>query len=143
MASGSHLQGVSQRLRWLGRDITAAITQGRYIALDVDQLLSKFMVNELPDPIRLFKAADEIIAAAAHAGRGEQLHVAACGETTSTLWAQGMTDAAIQLERLWDDIAKTYDMDILCGYLLPRSQREQQNETYVKICAAHSAICSQ
>ena len=137
-----HREGVLRLLRLRGLDVDAAIRQVRYIALDVDETFSKFMVNDRPDPVRFFKAAHECIARAAQIASGERLRVAACGEGTSILWGQANADAAIQLERLWDDIAKTYELDILCGYLLAPWQREQQKETYLKISAAHSAICS-
>ena len=32
------------------------------------------------------------------------------------LWAQGKTNAAVCLERLWDDVAKQHELDILCAY---------------------------
>jgi hypothetical protein len=143
IASESHREALLRRLRLSGMDVSAAIEQGRCLPLDVDEIFSKFMVNDLPDPVRFFKAVHECITGAAHTGSGEQLRVAACGEGTSILWAQGKVDAAVQLERLWDDIAKTYELDILCGYRLGPSQSKQENDAYQKICAAHSAVCSQ
>jgi len=59
------------------------------------------------------------------------------------LWAQGNGDTAIQLERVWDELAKTYDVDIMCGYALGSLDREQENHIYERICAAHSVVCSQ
>lgn len=140
IASESHREALDQQLRLCGRDVTDAIKQRRYIPLDVDQRLSKFVVNDLPDPVRFFKAAHKLIEGAAQTASGEHLRVAVCGEGTSTLWAKGNADAAVQLERLWDDIAKTYELDILCGFLLRPSQGEQESDTYAKIGAAHSAI---
>jgi hypothetical protein len=32
------------------------------------------------------------------------------------LWAQGKTNAAVRLERLWDDVAKQHELDILRAY---------------------------
>ena len=54
--------------------------------------------------------------------------------------AQGKTDAAIQLERLWDVIAKTCDVDILCGYGM-NFQPAPGSEVYQRICPEHSAVC--
>jgi hypothetical protein len=59
------------------------------------------------------------------------------------LWAQGEGSAAIQLERLWDEIAKTCDVEILCGYVLNSFQRKEESHIYERICAEHSAVCSQ
>jgi hypothetical protein len=56
------------------------------------------------------------------------------------LWAQGKADAAIQVERLWDEIARKHQVDILCGYVLNSFQREQESHVYERICAEHSAV---
>jgi hypothetical protein len=58
------------------------------------------------------------------------------------LWAQGKEDAAIQRERLWDELAKTDDIDVRCGCVLERFDREQEKDIVEKICAEHSAIHS-
>jgi hypothetical protein len=56
------------------------------------------------------------------------------------LWAQGKADTAIQRERLWDELAKVYDIDIWCGCLLGRDDREQEKDFVDKICAEHAAV---
>ena len=42
--------------------------------------------------------------------------VNAPGRRSPLLWAQGKPDAVIRLEQLWDDVGKTFEVDILCGY---------------------------
>jgi DNA-binding NarL/FixJ family response regulator len=143
VATESHRNNLFQTLQAQGLNIGAAIEQGSYIPLDVADTLSTFMVNDLPDPVRFRKVAGDLVAAAAKAAKGEHPRVAACGECAPTLWAQGKADAAIQVEHLWDEIAKTYKLDILCGYLLNSFQREQESHIYERICAEHSAVCSQ
>jgi DNA-binding NarL/FixJ family response regulator len=139
----SHRNNLLQRLQAEGLNIDTAIEQGRYISLDVAETLSAFMVNDLPDPVRFLKVAGDLVGAAANGTRGERPRVAACGECAPTLWAQGKPDAAIQLEHLWDEIAKTRNVDILCGYVMKSSQREQESHTYERICAEHSAVLTQ
>jgi len=141
VATESHRNSLLQRLQVHGVDILAAIERGTYIPLDVADMLSTFMVNDLPDPVRFLKIAGDLVAAAAKAAKGERPRVAACGECAPILWAQGRADAAIQLEHLWDEIAKTCDVDILCGYVLNSCQREQESHIYERICAEHSAVC--
>jgi DNA-binding NarL/FixJ family response regulator len=146
VATESHRNDLLQRLHAHGVDGAAAIEQGRYIPLDVAETLSTFMVNDLPDPGRFLKVAGDLVAttaAAAKATNGERPRVAACGECAPTLWAQGKVDAAVQLEHLWDKIAKSCNVDILCGYVLSGFHGEQESHTYERICAEHSAVCSQ
>jgi len=49
-------------------------------------------------------------------------------------------DAAIQLENFWDKLAKTYDVDVICGYALGSLDREQESHIYERICAEHQAF---
>jgi DNA-binding NarL/FixJ family response regulator len=142
VATASHRNSLLQRLQADGVDMSAATKRGCYLAVDVAETLSTFMVNDLPDPVRFLKVAGDLLAGAAKAAKGEHPRVAACGECAPTLWEQGKADAAIQLEHLWDEIAKTYDVDILCGYVLNSFQREQESQIYERICAEHSAVCS-
>jgi DNA-binding response OmpR family regulator len=143
VATESHRNSLFQRLQAQGLNIGIAIEQGSYIPLDVTDTLSTFMVNDLPDTVRFLKVAGDLVVAAAKAAKGERPRVSACGECAPILWARGKADAAIQVEHLWDEIAKTYDVDILCGYGLQGFQHEQENHIYERICAEHSAACSQ
>jgi DNA-binding NarL/FixJ family response regulator len=143
VATESHRNSLSQKLQAQGLNIGAAIEQGSYIPLDVADTLSTFMVNDLPDPVRFLRVASDLVVAAAKALKGEHPRVAACGECAPFLWAQGKADAAIQLERLWDVVAKSHDVDILCGYQLASFQGRAGSHIFEKICAEHSSVCSQ
>jgi DNA-binding NarL/FixJ family response regulator len=142
IATESHRTSLLQRLREHGVDILAAVEQGRYVSVDVGETLATFMVNDQPDRTRLLKVAGNLIAAA-KASSGEYARVAACGECSPILWEQGKTEAAVEVEHLWDAIAQICNVDILCGYVLSSFQRERENHIYERICAEHSAASSQ
>jgi DNA-binding NarL/FixJ family response regulator len=142
IATESHRKSLFQRLQEHGVDVASAIEQGRYVSLDVADTLSTFMVNDLPDAVRCFKVAGDLVMEAAKAAQREPPHVAVCGECAPILWAQGKADAAIQVEHLWDEIARKYEVDILCGYVLNSFQREQESHVHKRICAEHSAVHS-
>lgn len=74
--------------------------------------------------------------------KGKHARVAACGEFAPTLWAQGKTEAAIQVEHLTEELAKAHNVDILCGYVLNTRQRDEENHIYDKICAEHTVVFS-
>jgi hypothetical protein len=143
VATEPHRNRLLQRLQEHGVDIAAAIEQGRYVSLNVAETLSTFMVNDLPDPARCLKVAGDLMMEAAKAAQGEPPRVAVCGEIAPSLWAQGMADAAIQVEHLWDAIARNCKVDMLCGYVLNSIQREQESDMYERICAEHSGVSSQ
>jgi hypothetical protein len=139
-ATESHRSGLSQRLAANGLDVDGAVEQGRYIPLDAEDTLSTFMVNGLPDPARFWKAANALILAARKAATGKQPHVVACGECAPLLWQEGNADAAIRLEALWDEAARAYDFDILCGYPGASFHHELGDQTLQRILAEHSAV---
>jgi hypothetical protein len=120
-ATESHGKSLLQRLQEHGADIVA-------------DTLSTFMVNDLPDPVRFFRVVGDLIAAAARATAGKQSRVAVCGECASILWAQGKADAAIQVEQCCNQLTKRYEIDILCGFSLSSSYREEDKQVFEKIC---------
>lgn len=138
----SHRNSLLERLDADGLDIRAAISEGRYVALDSADTISQFMVNDMPDPVRFLKVVGDLISAASKRAKAMPLRVAACGECAPILWAEGKTDAAIRVEELTSEIARTYDVDILCGYLLERLRCEEDIYTFRRICEEHSAVHS-
>ena len=142
VATESHRDSLRPRLQAEGLDIAAAIDQGRYISLDAVEMLSTFMVNGMPDPIRFFNVADDLLLNAAKAAKGEAPRVAVCGEGVALLWVHGNPEAAIRLEHLWNEIVKSYDVDVFCGYALGSFEGGIGSHIFDKLCAVHSAIHS-
>ena len=138
----SHRKSLLRRLQEHGVDVATAIEHGRYVPLDVADTLSTFMVNDLPDAARCLQGASDLLMEAAKAAQRKPSCVAVCGECAPFLWAQGKADAALQVEHLWDEIARKHEVNILCGYVLNSFQREQESHVYEGICAEHSAVYS-
>jgi len=143
VATEFHRERLLPRLQVHGLDIGAVIEQGRYISLDAAEALSTFMVNGMPDPVRFVKLFGNLIVTAAKAAKGEQPPVAVFGEGAPLLWEQGSAEAAIQVERLTNQLTGTDNVDILCGYSLGSVQGRMNNHIFQRICAEHSAVHSQ
>ena len=143
VSTESHRDSLLPRLQAYGLDVGAAIEQGRYIALDAADALSTFMINGMPDPARFLNLFDNLIVTAAHAAKGEEARVVVFGEGVHLLWAQGNAEAAIRVESLTNQIPKTSDVDILCGYSLGSVQGGMDSHIFQRICAEHSAVHSQ
>jgi len=142
VATESHRDRLLQRLHAHGLDIAAAIAQGRYIARDAAENASTVMVNGLPDPGKFLEVTGDLIAEAAKAAKVKPARVAVCGECGPLLWALGKAKAAIQLEHLWDEIAKSHDLAVLCAYPLDSFQGGAGSRTFERICAEHTAVYS-
>jgi hypothetical protein len=142
LATKAHRDSLLRRLKAGVVDTDGALQQGTYISLDAADTLSTIMVNDLPDPVRFFEGIGGFIAAAAKAAKSEQPQVVVFGEAVALLQAEGKADAAIRFEQLGNDLAKTYNVDILCGYPLHSFHGEKNRDVFQSICAEHSAVYS-
>jgi DNA-binding NarL/FixJ family response regulator len=140
LSTKSHRKSLRLRLQAHGLDVAAATEQGRYIALDAARTVSGFMVNDHLDRALFWKQAEDLVGRAASAVKDKGARVVACGECAPSLWARGNADAAILLEHLWEELSQSRGLDILCGYVLNRSQREQGIHIFEQICAEHSTV---
>ena len=143
LATKSHRDSLLQRLRTEGVDVDTAIQRGTYISMDAADTLSSIMVNGLPDSARFFESVSDLIEAACKVAKARHPRVAFCGERVGLLWAEGMTDAAIRLEQLCNDLGKSHEVDILCAYPLSCFGGEEDEQQLKSICKEHSAVYSQ
>jgi len=139
VATKPHRDSLLQALKAQGVDVDAAIQQGAYASLDAADTLSIYMVDDWPDPVRFFAGFGKLIESASKAAKAQDPRVAFFGEGVALLWAEGKTEAAIRLEQLVKDLAKTYKVDILCAYPFSVNVDER---AFRKICAEHSAVYS-
>jgi hypothetical protein len=140
IATKEHRDGLAERLARQHPDLCLAVEQGRYIALDAADTLSKFMVNGTPDPILFSELIGATVSRAAAAVRGEHSRVAAYGEMVSLLWAEGEYEAVVRLEQLWNDLGKTHSFALRCGYPLKGFDRKDHIDLFLKVCTEHSAV---
>ena len=137
-ATEPHRKGIFRTLQSRGVNIDAAIDQRRYVSIDVAETVSRFMVNGKLDRDQFFKVAGRCIESAVNAAKGAVPRVAACGECAPLLLAQGKAEEAVQLERLWNELAKMHEVDIRCGYRLGSSDSTEDGPIFRRICAEHS-----
>jgi DNA-binding NarL/FixJ family response regulator len=142
VATESHRNSFLPRLQVQGADIVTAIEQGRYIALDAADALSTFMIDGMVNRVRFMETFGNLIVSATKAVNGEHPRVALFGEGTHLLWAQGNVHAAIQDEKLCNELTKIYEVDILCGYSVENVQGGMDTHLFQQICAQHSAVHS-
>jgi len=142
LATESHRNRLLVSLQQYGLDVVSAVEQGRYTALDAAGALSTVMVDGKLDSVRFLTVFDDLIGKAAETASEGQRRVAIFGECVQLLWAEGKGGAAIQMERLGNQLANRYSMDIeiLCGYALTSFQHGMGSDMFEKVCAEHSAV---
>jgi hypothetical protein len=139
VATERHREALDQRLRSRGLDPSIARTQARYITLDAAATLTRFMRRGRPDPGLFTDAVTSVLdqASRAAAGRGR---IAVFGELVALLWADGMIDAALQIEEMWNRIAETHDFSLCCAYPMSGFLGNPHAAPFLKICAQHTHV---
>ena len=112
VATTSHRHSLEFRLRALGFQITDLVRDDRYIAVDAEETLAKFMIDGLPDARVFQQLAGQLLARARKNGRS----VRAFGEMVALLWAKGNKAATSRLEHLWNDLRRKHDFLLFCAY---------------------------
>lgn len=140
VATHPHRQGLLQRLAARGIDTGSVMENGRYIVLDAAELLSKISLDGWPDADRFEDVLAPLLSQSYAAAQRLQPRVAAFGEMVALLWKEGKFDAAIRLEELWNNLARTHSFSLRCAYPISQFDREQHASSFLKICSAHGGV---
>lgn len=116
-----------------------AVAEGRYVAMDAAETLSRFMVEGSPDPARFMQVVGSAVKGASRCAKNGD-RVAAFGEMVAILWDQGNKTAAIRLEQLWNDLMEKYPLSLLCAYRIQSFSKLQDQEHFLNICEEHSHV---
>lgn len=140
IATQEHRIGLMGRLNARGLDLPRISAQGRLVALDAADTLSKIMVNGFPDADRCTALLGNILVHAAAAAQGAARGVAVFGEMVALLWQEGNAEAAFRLEEIWNGLAENHSFSLLCAYPMQQFDREEHGESFSKICSAHGDV---
>lgn len=140
IATKIHREGLQQRLTARGLNTQRAIKQGRYVALDASEILSKIMVDGMPDRTRFLEIVGGAIAGTRALVKGPVPEIAAFGEMVSLLWTEGKIEAAIRVEQLWNELGKRQSFSLRCAYSVANFRGESHAQPLVRVCAEHTAV---
>ena len=140
IASAEHRAALAERLREWDIDIARSAAAGRFLCLDAQEMLKRFMVSGRPDPLRFAAAIEPVLERARASLRSRDGSVAAFGEMVALLWQEGSYQAALQLEKLWNDLIRKHAFSLLCAYPISCFAGESQQEWFAKVCGEHSQV---
>jgi signal transduction histidine kinase len=145
VATREHRFDCAECIREKGIDLSRAIEEGRYLALDASETLDQFMADGAPDAQRFEQVIGDIIRiSASTAANGNDKHgdakIAIFGEMVALLLQRGETQAALELERLWNGISSRFSFDLLCGYRISSFDHPAHRDFFHRICAEHDVV---
>jgi signal transduction histidine kinase len=140
IATRKHREALAERLNGWGIDVAFATQGNRYVALDAEETLGRFLVDGWPDE-RLFAATIEPVLLRAKIGmRRRSDTLVAFGEMVAILWMQGRCEAAIRLEQLWTELVGRFSFSLRCAYAMTWFQEEVHAGLFKRICAEHNHV---
>ncbi len=95
-----------------------------------------FMVADWPDPAGFWQAISPLLRQSAQAGQPVRIF----GEMVSLLWGDGLIDAAIELEALWNELGVQYPFSLLCAYPAQPAACARQLDALTEVCHAHTQV---
>ena len=135
IATPLHLAKLEEKLEQDGIDLYAEINENRFVAVDAEETLQSFMIDDWPDAPLFFLTVSELIQSVKVEGRP----IRAFGEMVALLWERGLKGATVQLEYLWNKFAEKEAFSLFCAY--PRSAfSDDLHNSLSGICCAHSKI---
>jgi signal transduction histidine kinase len=140
IATPAHRDGLAERLNEWGIDLSVAVKSNRYICLDAEGTLSRFMVGGWPDDERFFGVIESVLLQAKVAIRHKTAPIVAFGEMVALLWAEGKCEAALRLEQLWNELARRHSFSLRCGYPMGCFGGETHDALFNQICAEHNQV---
>lgn len=140
VATGARRDALALRLQARGLDLADATARGRFVAVDAAHVLSQVMRDDGPDPERFREVVGGMVAHALDASVSATPGLAVFGEMVALLWAGGKFDAAIQLERLWNELRQTHAFSLRCAYPMGNFDREEHGQAFLQICSEHTGV---
>jgi PAS domain S-box-containing protein len=136
IATKPHRDALDNHLRKDGVDIETARRTGSYFSLDAAETMAKFMVNGVPDEPLFEQVIGGLVARAARQGNA----LRAFGEMVALLWAEGNSEAAIRVEKLWNKLGEDHAFSLFCAYPMNGFSNSANGQPLVHICQEHSRV---
>ena len=137
IATDGHLNALEARLETYGTNIERMISENRFIPVNVDEIITEFMIDGRLDESLLVKAASELLSKAVYGNRKFKVF----GEIAPTLMAHGYKQIAVRVEQLFDSIIHESNCCLFCGYASKLFNEETAVLSH-PACNIHSKIIS-
>jgi len=136
IATAAHLEQLERELRARGVDVTVARARRQLVVLEASVTLASIMHHGSPQWSRFLESVGTVLADL----RRRYPRVIAFGEMVTLLWRDGLQQAALQLEELWNELGERERFSLYCAYPLPREAREVDLHRFERVCSQHRRV---
>jgi hypothetical protein len=104
VATPEHHAELARELAACGIPLDECAQEGRYIALDAEEVMNSLMRDGYPDRNLFDQNFCSVLSSARDRARNKNRGLTIYGECVALLWKEGRKDAALELERFWQDV---------------------------------------
>lgn len=139
VATDAHRRDLQLRLKNARLNLDV-VGEGRLQMLDAHKTLDSFLVRGTPDWRAFQRTMKPIFDKARAASNSNFRDIAAFGEMVGMLAREKRFDAAIKLERFWNQFARTTRLVLHCAYPMHLFAEPYCDEHYLRICREHTNV---
>jgi excisionase family DNA binding protein len=136
VATPAHCASIAEGLRTEAIDVSQVLADGKYLAVDAAQTLSRFMVDGVPDPAMF----EEVLVGLLRGWAASSDRPRIFGEMVALLVAEGKPENALALEGLWNWQAKKHAFALMCAYPMHQLGGAPLGSVLDGVCREHSTV---
>jgi DNA-binding NarL/FixJ family response regulator len=132
--------GVARRLQARQMNLAELAEREEYVAMDSGLALSQVMRDGRPDKERLAEiihGLDRLRLAVPNGPRGR---LTIFGDMAVSLCRNGNFEAALELERIWNELTRALPFFTVCSYPIECFEHAEARNLFQNVCAEHSAV---
>jgi DNA-binding NarL/FixJ family response regulator len=131
---------VAQRLQARHTDVGLLAERGQYVEQDSAVALLSVMHDGRPDRERVAEIVHDLDRLRLTAPNGPRRRLTIVGDISGSLCANGEFEAAVELERIWDELTRPLPFFTVCCYRSDCFERATARHQLARVCAEHSAV---
>jgi CheY-like chemotaxis protein len=132
--------GIARRLRARHINLPLMADRGQYVEQDSAAALSHVMGDGSPDQERLTDMIYDFDRLRLSAPNGPRSRLTIVADLTVALWRSAEFEAALALERIWDELTRTFPFSTVCVIPTDCFARSEAGLHFPTLCEAHSAV---
>jgi hypothetical protein len=136
VTSADHWETIAARLETCGHSVDRLVRSSQLTVRDSREMLNAFMKHQRPDRALFDSTVGALVRELSARGRPVRIY----GDMVDALAAEGAYDAAVKLERLWNQLVKRERLVLYCGYAAVHFGDPRSAAALRAICRSHSHI---
>ena len=136
----SNREALGHRINARGWNLADLRARGRYVAVDAEEAATQVLRAGRPHPDSIAEMVAALEKARTNSAAGSRAHLTIVGEIAVLLCRGGNPEAALELERLWDELTRSLPILTICTYPIDCCDQDRAPGFVAGISAHHSVI---